>query len=196
MKDIIVIFSFWAIFCPFTPLTAQKIKIKKMNTWRYHFTYVYPKLWSDKQFLRYGVQQMDRQMDWQMGKVTLAVPHLKTWKFFSFCVWPTTWKIPYTFRPNFSHLKEHNFRHGFADTINSRCPYRADVETTEHFLLHCHFYSTQRFELFNNLERGNLSGKDQVSFMLYHSKTNNYENFNQNIIKIVIKYLKKTGHFD
>ena len=22
-------FSFWAIFCPFTPLTAQKIKIKK-----------------------------------------------------------------------------------------------------------------------------------------------------------------------
>ena len=104
-------------------------------------------------------------------------------------------------RPNFNHLKEHNFRRGFADTINSRCPYRADVETMEHFLLRCHFYSTQRFELFNNLERGNsdfknLSGKDQVSFMLYHSKTNNYENFNHNIIKIVIKYLKKTGHFD
>ena len=37
--------SFWAIFCPFTPLKAQKIKIlkkwRKKNAWRYHhFTYV------------------------------------------------------------------------------------------------------------------------------------------------------------
>ena len=77
----------------------------------------------------------------------------------------------------------------------------ADVETTEHFLLRCHFYSTQRFELFYNLERANLdlknlSGKDQVSFMLYGSKTNTSENFNQNIIKIIIKYYKKTYRFD
>ena len=76
-----------------------------------------------------------------------------------------------------------------------------NVETTEHFLLRCHFYSTQRFELFYNLERANLdlknlSGKDQVSFMLYGSKTNTSENFNQNIIKIIIKYLKKTGRFE
>ena len=61
-------FSFWGIFCPFTPLTAQKIKIKKKkkkekNSWRYHhFTYVYQKLWSDGvQFLRYGVQWTDRR---------------------------------------------------------------------------------------------------------------------------------------
>ena len=39
-------FSFWAIFCPFTLLTAQKIKIskKEKNTWRYHFTQVHQKL--------------------------------------------------------------------------------------------------------------------------------------------------------
>ena len=40
-------FSFWAIFCPFTPLTAKKIKILKKwkNIWIYHhFTYVYQKL--------------------------------------------------------------------------------------------------------------------------------------------------------
>ena len=39
-------FSFWAIFCPFTPVTAQKMKISKneKNTWRYHhFTQVYQK---------------------------------------------------------------------------------------------------------------------------------------------------------
>ena len=102
-------------------------------------------------------------------------------------------------RLKFSHLKEHNFRHGFADMINPMCACRADVEITEHFLLHCHFYSTQRLELFDNLERANpdckiLSDKDQVSFILYGSKTNTSENFNQNIIKIII-ISKKTGRF-
>ena len=104
-------------------------------------------------------------------------------------------------RLKFTHLKEHKFRHGFTDTINPMCACGADVETTEHFLLHCHFYSTQRLELFDNLERANpdfknLSDKDQVSFMLYGSKTNTSENFNQNIIKIIIKYLKETGRFE
>ena len=73
------------------------------------------------------------------------------------------------------------------------CVCEADVETTEQFLLLCHFYSTQRF--FDNLERANpdfknLSDKDQVSFMLYGSKTNASEIFNQNFkIIIVIKKL-------
>ena len=43
-------FSFWAIFCPFTPLTAQKnqnVKKNEKNAWRYHFTQVYQKSWSD-----------------------------------------------------------------------------------------------------------------------------------------------------
>ena len=67
-------FSFWTIFCPFTPLTAQKIKImKKWKTaWRYHhFTYVYHKLWSDDvQFLRYGARWTDGQTDGQTDKRT------------------------------------------------------------------------------------------------------------------------------
>ena len=62
-------FSFWTIFCPFTCLTVQKIKIKKneKKPWRYHhFTYMYQKLWSDDvQFLRYGARQMDGQADGQ-----------------------------------------------------------------------------------------------------------------------------------
>ena len=65
----------------------------------------------------------------------------------------------------------------------------AEVKTTEHFCLRCHFYSTQKFELFDNLERvnsdfKNLNGKDKVSFMLYVSKTSTSERFNKNIIKI------------
>ena len=52
-------FSFWTIFCPFTTLTAQKIKIsmKKKITWRYrHFPQVYQKSWSYAiLFLKYMV---------------------------------------------------------------------------------------------------------------------------------------------
>ena len=104
-------------------------------------------------------------------------------------------------RLKFSHLKEHKFRHGFTDTINPMCACGADVEITEHFLLRCHFYSTQGLELFDNLERANpafknLRDKGKVSFISYGSKTITSENFNQNIIKTIIKYLKKNGRFE
>ena len=46
----------------------------------------------------------------------------------------------------FSHLNEHKFRHGFNDTINPMCVCGTEVETNEHFLLQCHFYSTLRSE--------------------------------------------------
>ena len=53
---------FWTIFCPFTPLTTQNIKILKnlKNAWGYyHFTQVYKKLGSYAVlFLRYGAWRM------------------------------------------------------------------------------------------------------------------------------------------
>ena len=53
--------SSWAIFCPLTPVTVQKMKIEKnwkKNTWKYHhFTQVYEKSWSYAiLFLRYKVR--------------------------------------------------------------------------------------------------------------------------------------------
>ena len=74
-------------------------------------------------------------------------------------------------RLKFIHLKEHKFRYGFADTINLMCACGAKVEATEPFLLRCHFYSIQRLELFDNLQRvkpefKNLSYKDQFSFVI------------------------------
>ena len=53
--------SFWAIFCPFSPLTNRKVKVlksKKTNTWTYYkFTNLHHK-WQlyDVWFLRYGAQ--------------------------------------------------------------------------------------------------------------------------------------------
>ena len=55
-----ILMSFWTIFCIFTPLTTQNIKIlekMKKNSYRsHHFTHVYHKLQSyDVWFLGYGV---------------------------------------------------------------------------------------------------------------------------------------------
>ena len=38
-------------------------------------------------------------------------------------------------RLQFSHLNEHNFRHGFGDTINAMCACGSGAETTKHFQL-------------------------------------------------------------
>ena len=58
-------FWFWAMFCPFTLLTAQKIKISKKWKKCLIILYVYQKLrLDDERFLRFGAQRTDRQMDW------------------------------------------------------------------------------------------------------------------------------------
>ena len=87
-------------------------------------------------------------------------------------------------RLNFNHLQKYEFKHGFSDSINPICVCGTEVEATEHVLLLCHFYSMQRFELLENLEKAesdfeNLSDRDQVSFMWHGSKTNTSEIFNQ-----------------
>ena len=76
----------------------------------------------------------------------------------------------------------------------------AEIESTEHFLLRCQFYSTQRLELFEKLEKVEpnflgLSAKNQVLILLYGSRTNS-KNLNQEIFKNVIFYLKATTRFD
>ena len=95
----------------------------------------------------------------------------------------------------FSHLNEHKFRHGFSDIINPMCAYGTEVETTEHFLLRCQFCSTQRLEIFENLEKVetnflSLNAKNQVLILLHGSQTN------QEILTNVISYLNATTRFD
>ena len=105
-------------------------------------------------------------------------------------------------RLQFSHLNEHKFRHGFGDTINAMCARRSEVETTEHYLLRCHLYSSQILELFENLEKVdssflNLNVKDKVSILLYGSQSAaTSKSSNHEILKLVINYIKETGCFD
>ena len=80
-------------------------------------------------------------------------------------------------RPQFTHLNKHKFRLGFNDMVNPMCSCGTDVETTEHFLLPCHCFSSQRSELFNYLYRldpsfSKLNTKDKVAYLLYGSRSN------------------------
>ena len=104
-------------------------------------------------------------------------------------------------RLQFSHLYEHKFRHGFGDTVSTMCGCNAEIEDTEHFLLRCHFYSIQRLEVFNNINKvypsfTQLDTKEQVNILLYGHLLNKSNALNQDIIKFVIKFLKKSSCFD
>ena len=81
------------------------------------------------------------------------------------------------------------------------CACGSEVETTEHFLLRCHLYFSQRLEPFENLEKVdssflNLNVKDKVNFLLYGSQSATSKSFNHEILKFVINYIKETGRFD
>ena len=81
------------------------------------------------------------------------------------------------------------------------CACGTEIETTEHFFLRCHFYSTQRLELFANLKKVDsnffsLNEKDQVNTLLYGSQANDSKCANQEILKFVIAFIKASTRFD
>ena len=71
------------------------------------------------------------------------------------------------------------------------CACGNEVETTEHFLLRCHFYSAVTLELFEKFEKIdpnflNLNEKDQVNVLLFDHQINKPKSFNQSILNNVI----------
>ena len=44
----------------------------------------------------------------------------------------------------FSHLREHKFRHGFRDILNSLRPCSTEAKTTANYFLCCRFYNANR----------------------------------------------------
>ena len=43
-------------------------------------------------------------------------------------------------RLGFSHLREHKFRHSFANTVNPLCSCAPETESTDYFFLRCQNY--------------------------------------------------------
>ena len=81
------------------------------------------------------------------------------------------------------------------------CACRTKVETTENVFLRYHFCSTQKLKPLKNLEKIDphllsLSIKNQVFILLYGSQASNSKSLYQEILKIVIPYLKAITRFD
>ena len=53
-------------------------------------------------------------------------------------------KLLHILRQGFSHLREHKFKHNFADTVNPLCSYPLEIESTENYFLRYHNYITFR----------------------------------------------------
>ena len=54
-------------------------------------------------------------------------------------------------RLSFSHLREHEFSYNFHDTLNPLCSCSLEPETTSHYLLCRHNFSSARSALMNDL---------------------------------------------
>ena len=78
VTDVIVIFHFGLFFAFYRPnspknqnlqkkTTTKETTKKKKDTWRYHFTHEYQKLWlDDVRFLGYGARWTDGRKKWHM----------------------------------------------------------------------------------------------------------------------------------
>ena len=49
-------------------------------------------------------------------------------------------KLITRFRVEFTYLNEHKFRRHFSDTVSRMCDCGSEIESTQHFLLHCPFF--------------------------------------------------------
>ena len=54
-------------------------------------------------------------------------------------------------RLGLNHLNEHRFNHNFQSCINPLCSCSLAIESTTHFLLHCHHFSNIRSTLLNSI---------------------------------------------
>ena len=75
----------------------------------------------------------------------------------------------------FSHLREHKFRHNFADTVNPLCPCTLETENTEHFFLRCQNNLSARTTLMNELNNisnaiNSLNSTELIRVILHGDK--------------------------
>ena len=103
-------------------------------------------------------------------------------------------------RLGFSHLREHNLRHGFRDILNPVCPSSIETETTAHYFLRCHFYNANRSVLMNELNEitssfSTLNENKFIDLILYGSDKFD-DKKNRNILMSTIKLIKDSQRFD
>ena len=103
-------------------------------------------------------------------------------------------------RVGFSHLREHKFRHNFADTFDPFCNCRTNsIETTEHFMMHCSEHSNERLVMFNDLLQLDISliplNPLKLLRVLLYSDPKLSSDQNRDILSITVKFLCNTERF-
>ena len=102
-------------------------------------------------------------------------------------------KILTLLRLGLSYLNEHRFNHIFQNCINPLCSCNLEIESTSHFLLHCHHYTNIRLTLIKNIAEiisntFNITNEYLVNLLLFGSPEY-AEIDNSHIINATIKYL-------
>ena len=113
---------------------------------------------------------------------------------------PLGLKLLTRLRVNFSHLREHKFRHNFRDTLNPLCSCDLEIESTNHYLLRCPFYTCIRKTLLDNITDvigpvSDLSDVKLVNLLLYGNDVySTRQNFS--VLQNTIIFLKSSERFD
>ena len=112
---------------------------------------------------------------------------------------PTGLKLLTRLRLGFSHLNEHKFRHNFEDCLNPLCFCSLEIEDTNHYLLHCQYFSMHRIDLINCVNSlldnfDSLSDNDKRDILLYGDPRFD-TNKNKLILESTITYIKNTNRF-
>ena len=102
-------------------------------------------------------------------------------------------------RLGLSHLNEHKFRHNFQDCLNPLCSCSLEVETTNHYFLHCHYYNDIRKTLLDTVkEITNICLSDfnetWVNLLLYGNSTYS-PGENKEVIKASINFILSSQSF-
>ena len=114
---------------------------------------------------------------------------------------PNGIKWIFQLRVGLSPLKRHKKNHNFLDTPNDTCDCALNVETSQHYLLHCSMFIDHRNELFqtvNPIIMGYglpfLDDKALLHLLLYGNESFTLLE-NQSILKATMNFIKKTSRF-
>ena len=99
-----------------------------------------------------------------------------------------------------SHLREHKFKYGFLESLNSVCSCGEYIETSTHFLLHCSNYSNERLTFLNivrNIDRNILQKNDlKVTETLLYGESSSDVTNNTVIMNATMQLLIASKRFD
>ena len=112
---------------------------------------------------------------------------------------PAGHKLLTCLRLGLSHLNEHRFNHNFQNCIKPLCSCSLEIESTSHFLLHCHHYTNICLTLLNSIAEitgntFNITDEFLVNLLLFDSQKYS-EIDNSLIVNATIKYLLDSVRF-